>query len=222
MLKTHSLKLLKENGKIPVLSDVFSFCWGGRMAGVVVCPLRGDRVFLFFLETHFPRNILHQLYLHHPGSSCAVAASLAWKDGAKVIAQNVGWRIPPSSSSSSLAVFAIPVEEALCFFTSIWCENRKIAWPGPQISGASFNALVDILTHTILPSLLQLYLQETGTNILSTWVSGDTRKARHMGTLAQGMLSRVAFIKHNSTFPLTSWSPIQYQPLWACNLLCCK
>lgn len=53
MLKTHSLKLLKEDGKIPIPSDAFSFCRGGRLAGVVVCPLRGDRVFLFFSRKPF-------------------------------------------------------------------------------------------------------------------------------------------------------------------------
>lgn len=96
MLKIYSLKLLKENGNIPIPSDVFSLCRGGRLAGVVVCPLRRDRFSpVFFLETHFPSDILHQLHLHCPGPTVQWAASMAWKDGAKVVAHKSRMEDPP-------------------------------------------------------------------------------------------------------------------------------
>lgn len=96
MLKIYSLKLLKENGNIPIPSDVFTLCRGGRLAGVVVCPLRRDRfspgffwkpIFLVISSTSFISTV--------QGPAVQWAASMAWKDGAKVVAHKSRMEDPP-------------------------------------------------------------------------------------------------------------------------------
>lgn len=87
ILKPHSLKLLKKNGKIPIPSDVFFFSLqsGRRLAGAVVCPLRGDGFSCLFWKPIF-LVISSTSFSTIQGPAVQWAASLAWKDGAKVVA----------------------------------------------------------------------------------------------------------------------------------------
>lgn len=86
ILKPHSLKLLKKNGKIPIPSDVFFFSLEWKKTGGSGCvPTKRRWFFLSFLETHFPGNVFHQ-FSTIQGPAVQWAASLAWKDGAKVVA----------------------------------------------------------------------------------------------------------------------------------------
>lgn len=219
MLKPHSLELLEGKGKSLIPSDIFlsevEQGWQGWL-----CAHQGVTDFVpIFLETHFPGNILH-----HPTSGSSRVLLCSGQDlwprrtVPRWLHTNPGGRISPSSSSPSLAALAIPMEEAL--FASSQCENSEIAWPGhPHWAGAETGmnpkSLEPHLTHywtflacNVLPSLLPLYPQEAGTNVIQHLGLLWHKKIWHTDALARGTLSWAAFVKRNSTFPQTSWSPI--------------
>lgn len=215
----------KRKSLIP--SDVLSIVeedWPGML-----CAHWGVTDFVsVFLEAHFPRDILH-----HPtsGSSGVLLCSgqdlwarrtvLRWSH------TNPGWRILPSSSSSSLSGLTVPMEEALCF-QLMWKQWNSLArspwWAGAEM-GMKPNSLEPhlmhywtFLAHNILPSLLQ----EADKNVIQHLGLLWHKKTWHTDTLAQGTLSWEAFVDHNSPSPQTSWSPAQCQPFWAAYLLRCK
>lgn len=157
----------------------FSLEW--KKTGRSGCvPTKRRRFFLSFLETHFPSNIFHQ-FLYHPGPSCAVGSISGlegWCQGGCRHIQDGGSHLP------LLPLQFLQSQWRRHFASSSWCENSKIAWSEPQISGGSFSALMDILIphHPSFPS--PTLRAGDWYNTFSTWVSCDTRKARYMDTLA--------------------------------------